>query len=381
VWQVDIHCVPAGETVCRRLRFHPEGITSKGVATRWAGLMETDLVTNGDPRRTKAAALDADCYPTLQEPEDCPTLAQFRDTWLDYGRANRQKPSTLDNKAITFRAYLSPVLGRCRLDRIGALEILKLKAALAELAASSANQVMLVLSSVLTTARKLGLITKQPKIELFKVPAARKIKHIEPEDFEALVMAAARVGSTSLAVVLLAGDAGLRLGEIIALRPKDLDLGGRIVHVNTTVWHEQRTLPKGGEPRSLPMSNRLVATVQSLDLTRPDVINRQSAHGRGQCTPDAIANLIERAARDAGLGHVHAHVLRHTFATRLLSRGVDVRTVQQLMGHHDIKTTQTYLHLFRGAERRAIDALEAAGIDPAPGGCAEPGTSRPRRSP
>jgi integrase len=161
-------------------------------------------------------------------------------------------------------------------------------------------------------------------------------------------------------VVLLAGDAGLRLGEIIALRPKDLDLSCRLVHVNTTVWHEQRTLPKGGEPRTLPMSNRLVAALQGLDLTRPDVINRNSAHGQGQCTPDAIANLIKRAARHAGLGHVHAHLLRHTFATRLLSCGVDVRTVQHLMGHHDIKTTQTYLHLFRGADRRAIDALETA---------------------
>lgn len=312
VWQVDIHCIPADETGCRRLRFHPKGITSKGAAKRWAELMEADLVTRGDPRRTKAAALDVDSYPALQEPAVCPTLAQFRDTWLNYGRANRQKPSTLDNKAITFRAYLSPVLGKCRLNQIGAVEILKLKAVLAELSASSANQVLLVLSSVLTTARKLGLITEQPKLELVKVPATRKIKHLEPDEFEALVTAAAQVGPTSLAVVLLAGDAGLRLGELIALRPKDLDLSSRLVHVNTTVWHEQHTLPKGGEPRTLPMSSRLVAALQGLDLTRPDVINRNSAHGQGQCTPDAIANLIKRAARHAGLGHVHAHLLRHT---------------------------------------------------------------------
>jgi len=360
VWQVDIHCIPAGEARRRRLRFHPRGITSEKGARRWAEHKQAELITRGDLRRNEASIAGPGDPPLLSASGGCPTLAEFGDTWLEYGRANRQKPSTLDNKGITFRVYLAPVLGTYRLDQIGAVEVLRLKARLADLTASSTNQVLLVLSSVLTTARKLGLITEQPKLELLKVPATRKIKHLEPDDFERLVEAARLVGPASLAVVLLAGDAGLRLGEVIALRPRDLDFRGRIVHVNSTVWHRQRTLPKGGEPRSLPMSSRLLVALQALDLTRPDVITRDSNHGSGQCTPDAISNLIKRAARVANLGHVHAHVLRHTFATRLLSRGVDARTVQQLMGHRDLKTTLTYLHLIRGAERRAIDALEAA---------------------
>ncbi len=380
VWQVDIHCIPAGERRRRRTRFHPRGVTSEKGAKRWAEHKQAELIARGDLRRTEALAPAPDHAPPLPASGGCPTLAEFGNTWLDYGRANRQKPSTLDNKATAFRVYLSPVLGKYRLDQIGAMAVIKLKATLGELAASSTNQVLLVLSSVLTTARKLGLITEQPKLELVKVPATRKIKHLEPDDFEKLVKAATQIGEASLAVVLLAGDAGLRLGEVIALRPKDLDFRGRIVHVNTTVWHGLRTLPKGGEPRSLPMSNRLVAALQGLDLTRPDVITRDSIHGHGQCTPDAITNLIKRAARSAGLGHVHAHVLRHTFATRLISRGVDVRTVQQLMGHRDIKTTLTYLHLIRGAERRAIDALELVpGISLAPQPRTETDLSTTRR--
>ncbi len=381
VWQIDIHCIPAGESRRRRLRFHPHGIASEKAAKRWAEHMQAELIARGDRRRSETTA-DPEPPPDEHIDRRCPTLAEFRDTWLGYGRANRQKPSTIHNKSITFRVYLAPILGKYRLDQIGAAEILKLKAALAELAASSTNQVLLVLSSILTTAHKLGHIGEQPKLELVKVPATRKIKHLEPEDFEKLVEAAAQVGPSSLAVVLLAGDAGLRLGEIIAMRPRDLDLRGRTVHINTTVWHGQRTLPKGGEPRSVPMSNRLLTAVQALGLTGPDLINRHSAHGQGQCTPDAIANLIERAARVAGLGHVHVHVLRHTFATRLLSRGVDVRTVQQLMGHRDIKTTLTYLHLIRGAERRAIDALEpAAGTVRAPQGQDHTRASGRRRVP
>jgi integrase len=390
VWQVDIHCIPAGETRRRRLRFHPEGIASERAAKRWADQMQAELIGRGDLRRNEVTTPEpepiaqptAAPYPAPSTVTPCPTLAEFGDAWLDYGRANRQKPSTLDNKSITFRVYLDPVLGKHRLDQIGAVEILKLKAALSELAASSTNQVLLVLSSVLTTARKLGHIAEQPKIELVKVPATRKIKHLEPDDFEKLVEAAAQVGPKSLAAVLLAGDAGLRLGEIIAMRPKDLDFRGRTVHINTTVWHGQRTLPKGGEPRTVPMSNRLLTAIQALGLTGPDLINRDSAHGQGQCTPDAIANLIERAARLASLGHVHAHVLRHTFATRLLSRGVDVRTVQQLMGHRDIKTTLAYLHVISGAERRAIDALDpVTGTILAPQHGSQPNISNSRKNP
>jgi Phage integrase, N-terminal SAM-like domain len=176
VWQVDIHCIPAGETRRRRLRFHPEGIASERAAKRWADQMQAELIARGDLRRNEATTpepepttppTDAPC-PAPSTARPCPTLGEFGDAWLDYGRANRQKPSTLDNKSITFRVYLDPVLGKHRLDQIGAVEILKLKAALSELAASSTNQVLLVLSSVLTTARKLGHITEQPKIELVK---------------------------------------------------------------------------------------------------------------------------------------------------------------------------------------------------------------------
>ena len=184
VWQVDIHCIPAGETRRRRLRFHPEGITSEKAAKRWADDMQAELITRGDPRRNEATPTEPTPppQPGPTPATACPTLAEFGESWLDYGRANRQKPSTLDGKSITFRVYLEPVLGKYRLDQIGAVEILKLKAALSELAASSTNQVLLVLSSVLTTARKLGHIAEQPKIELVKVPATRKIKHLEPDD-------------------------------------------------------------------------------------------------------------------------------------------------------------------------------------------------------
>lgn len=380
VWQIDIHCVPAGELRRRRLRFHPEGVTSRRAAERWAEHKQSELIAHGDVRRNEET--DPEDNPPLPPAATCPTLAEFGDAWLDYAKANRQKPSTLEAKRIVLRVHLAPVLGKYRLDQIGAAEILRLKAALSDLAASTTNQILLVLSSVLTTARKLGHIREQPKIERVKVPATRKIKHLEPDDFEKLVAAAAQVGSASLAVVLLAGEAGLRLGELIALRPKDLDLRGRFVHINTTVWQGQRTLPKGGEPRTVPMSSRLFAALQAVGLSQPDVIRRDSVHGQGQCTPDTIANLIERAARVAGLGHVHAHVLRHTFATRLLSRGVDVRTVQQLMGHRDIKTTLTYLHVIRGAERRAIDALEpVTGTVLAPQHGAEPNISDSQRIP
>jgi site-specific recombinase XerD len=76
-------------------------------------------------------------------------------------------------------------------------------------------------------------------------------------------------------------------------------------------------------------------------------------------TPEGLTNQFQRASRRAGLERLGPHVLRHTYASRLVMAGVDLRTVQELLGHKDIKQTLRYAHLSPSHKRAAVEALEA----------------------
>ena len=101
---------------------------------------------------------------------------------------------------------------------------------------------------------------------------------------------------------------------------------------------------KNGEGRSVPMNAVLTETLQkvrmnTLDVTGPVFCSRNGTPYR------SFRTAFERAIRQAGLTDLTFHDLRHTFASRLVMRGVDLPTVQALMGHKDITMTLRYIHL------------------------------------
>jgi integrase/recombinase XerD len=144
---------------------------------------------------------------------------------------------------------------------------------------------------------------------------------------------------------------GLRVSELVGLRLADLNLAGGIL----------RVLGKGNKERLVPMGD---AAVESLRIYladgRPKLERRRVSphlflgrHGRG-LTRQMFWQLLKRYVRAAGITKpVTPHTLRHSFATHLLERGADLRSVQMMLGHADIGTTQIYTHLTR-AHLKAI---------------------------
>ena len=152
------------------------------------------------------------------------------------------------------------------------------------------------------------------------------------------------------AVLELLYGSGLRVGELCALGPADLDLErGRAL-----VWG------KGGKQRAVPLSAPAVEALRTwVDgprralATRDADIDALFLNRRGRrLTPRDARRILDRRATSP----THPHALRHTFATHLLDGGADLRSVQELLGHADLATTQRYTHVSRERLRSVYDA-------------------------
>jgi integrase/recombinase XerD len=151
-----------------------------------------------------------------------------------------------------------------------------------------------------------------------------------------------RRGLRDRAMLSLMYASGLRVSELIGLKLSDLDLARGVL----------AAYGKGGKRRLVPMGE--VALGHLEEYLAAQALVRDTAPGnlvfynaRGKpWTRQMVWKLIGRYARARGLaGRVHPHRLRHSFATHLLSGGADLRSVQTLLGHSDIVTTEIYTHV------------------------------------
>ena len=179
----------------------------------------------------------------------------------------------------------------------------------------------------------------------------RKLPEVLPEaDVAVLLEAPGDAGALVLrdrAFLELLYSSGLRVSELTGLDLDDLDLAEGLV----------RVLGKGGKERVVPVGTPAREALRRwIDEGRPGLLaGRDAALARGalfvnyrggRLTPRSVARRLDRWVTAAGLPrHVHPHVLRHCFATHLLTNGADLRGIQELLGHASLSTTQRYTHL------------------------------------
>jgi integrase/recombinase XerD len=144
---------------------------------------------------------------------------------------------------------------------------------------------------------------------------------------------------------------GLRVSELVALPMSALHLAEGWIKVRG----------KGGKERLIPLGDQAVACLRAyLAGAREELMHGAAStqvfvHSRGQgLTRQACWKLLRSYARQAGIGKpLSPHTLRHSFATHLLEQGADLRSVQQMLGHSDISTTQIYTHVLEARLRLA----------------------------
>jgi integrase/recombinase XerD len=193
----------------------------------------------------------------------------------------------------------------------------------------------------------IGARPDNPAAEL-DLPKRRRAlpKTLSPGEVEKLIDAATGTTPRALrdrALVELLYGAGLRVSEAVGLERAAIDLEGRLV----------RCTGKGSKERIVPVGREAVESLRRyLSRGRPHLDKRHrpelflNAQGGALTRAGAfliLRRLAERAALDPE--RVHPHLLRHSFATHLLEGGADLRSVQEMLGHADLATTELYTHV------------------------------------
>jgi integrase len=348
-WEVDIRTKgPNGEP----LRWRGKSpLESKSASKRWGEELARKIALGGLPEKSPkpseqpAASISA-----------IPTLVEFAPRYTaGFTVANRQKHSTAITKESHLRNHLLPLLGAMPIDQIGAEQVQALKTRLAEKSAKYTNNVLATLSTILKVAVEWGVIDELPKVGLLPTTIP-KMDFYDFDEYERLVDAAAKIDPRVLLVVLLGGDAGLRPGEVRALKWQCVDLQRRSITVELAEYRGSYGSPKHGKIRRVPLTKRLAeALAKHRHLAGDFVIYRDNGK---PLTFSAQRKMLCKALRRATLELTGPHRLRHSWCSHLAMRGAPAKAIQELAGHSDLQTTQKYMHLSPAALEQSIQLLD-----------------------
>lgn len=209
------------------------------------------------------------------------------------------------------------------------------------------NYYLIALRAFLKYIRKRGIASLSPEvIELAKVPE-RSLDLITPQELDRLMNApdtATPAGLRDRAILELLFSTGLRISELCGLSIDDVDL----------TRDEFSVRGKGDKIRVVFLSDSAKRAIKEYLQTRKDMDDALFVqYGKNmknakelRLSPRAVQRMLKACAAKAGITRkVSPHVIRHSFATDLLSNGADLRSVQALLGHANIGTTQIYTHV------------------------------------
>jgi integrase len=296
--------------------------------------------------------------------------------WLDEDRA--RKPSTLRDYESIIRAHLLPAFGDAYLEDLSTQRLERWRAQLGadgRLGNRTRAKVITVLVGVMKRATRTHRLPLNPALSLEKPrhQGQRGLEVFSPTEVMALVAAAD--DEQDGVIYLTAAFTGLRMGELLALRWRDIDFPGQFIRVSASYAGGLVTSPKSGKLRSVPLAPEAAQALARLgqrsrfvgddDLVFP---GRAGEHLDGS----ALRRRYKAALRRAGLRPLRFHDLRHTFGTRAITKA-SILQVKEWMGHADVQTTMQYLHYAPRPQDAALlaeafrdDAPAASVIAPLP---------------
>ncbi len=222
-------------------------------------------------------------------------------------------------------------------------------------ARTSISRRLASLRSFFRFAQREGIVDSNPAKPLRNPRKQRQLPHFMTSDeVERLLLAPdshQRMGARDLAILETMYSTGVRVSELVGLNLADVELEEGVARVRG----------KGKRERYAPLGSCAVGAIrgwlehrQEEELGRDDAIfvNRLGS----RLSTRSVGRMLEKYLAKAGLDRrTTPHTLRHSFATHLLDRGADIRSVQELLGHRSLVTTQVYTHLTTATLRKAYE--------------------------
>jgi integrase len=313
--------------------------------------------------------LIAETKPARTTTGDALTMAELGRRYLaNLERQSRKKATTTAVESI-LRVWLEPFFAERDLRRITAQDVQDLMTMMEKgerpgpkakgdrrygrpVGAKSVRNYIGYLSALLGFAERKGWlpVNVARHIELPGKPESAEIRFLEPLEVRALADAAVDGPYREIdrAMYLTAAMTGLRQGELVALRWRDVDWTASRIRVRQNYVLGEFGTPKSRRStRSVPMADEVAGELDRLSSaageSSGDALVFADPHTGGPLDKAAILRRFRRALKAAQLEQSHRfHDLRHTFGTAMAGTGVPMRTLQEWMGHRDIETTQRY---------------------------------------
>lgn len=294
------------------------------------------------------------------------TVDDIMNEWLSQSK-NQLKISSYQKYQSTIQNHISKQLGKIRINNLTQVTLSQFTDNLLGvdgLSKETANNILIVLGMGLEYAKR-HYQAAVPSIHLLRQskPKTRVLSEFEQQTLVHFLLSQDDIFSFG---ILLSLYTGLRIGEVCALKWEDFS--GSTIHVGKTMQRlkgnsgktEIMILPPktSSSDRIIPLPEVLLPIIEKYRKSSSYVLSQPNGKW---VEPRLMQNRFAECVKACRLEGVHFHTLRHTFATRCIESGMDVKTLSEILGHSDVKTTlNRYVHSSFELKKRSIDKLSLA---------------------